>query len=527
MCREELLAPEYYNFVSEIEKFAQNADRVALKWENEEGQTKEVTYSNLLKLANQMGNVLKEAGLQKGDVVLVIVPRLVEAYQVYIAALKLGLIILPSSEMLRAKDLQYRINHGDVKAVISYYPFIEELAAIDEIQSIKRFVLGNPVEGWDHLDKKAKEASDELALCETKKSDTAFISYTSGTTGNPKGVVHTHGWAYAHLRTAAPYWLCIEEGDLVWATAGPGWQKWVWSPLLSVLGSGATGFVYHGRFNPVKYLSLLEKYKVNVLCCTPTEYRLMAKVEEIGSFQLTNLKSAVSAGEPLNREVIDVFKHYFHLDVRDGYGQTENTLLLGITKGIELRPGSMGKPTPGNLVEIINEDGETCAVGEIGDIAVHKSTPALFKEYFKEPERTQKQYRGDYYITGDRAKKDEDGYFWFEGRSDDIIISSGYTIGPFEVEDALVKHAAVKECAVVASPDPIRGNVVKAFVVLRDGLEGTDELIKQLQTHVKKLTAPYKYPRKIEFIEELPKTTSGKTRRVELRDNERKKQYEV
>ncbi|MGG0736643.1 acyl-CoA synthetase MbcS [Niallia taxi] len=522
MSREELLAPEIYNFVSEIEKFAQNKDRLALRWENENGDKQEITYSHLLQQANKVGNVFKAAGLKKGDVVLVIVPRLIEAYQVYIAALKLGLTILPSSEMLRAKDLQYRITHGEVKGVISYYPYLDELNKVEEVRNLKRFVIGKEADGWEYLDKAADHSSAELELTQTNKSDTAFISYTSGTTGNPKGVVHTHAWAYAHLRTAAPNWLCIEEGDLVWATAGPGWQKWVWSPLLSVLGSGAVGFVYHGRFDAHKYLQLLENYEINVLCCTPTEYRLMAKVEDIGNFKLPSLRSAVSAGEPLNREVIDVFKEHFNLDVRDGYGQTENTLLLGITKGVSLRPGSMGKPTPGNIVEIVDEDGNPCAVGEVGDIAVHKDTPALFKEYFKEPERTKQQFRGDYYVTGDRAKKDEDGYFWFEGRSDDIIISSGYTIGPFEVEDALVKHPSVKECAVVASPDPIRGNVVKAFIVLRDGVEGTEGLVKELQTHVKNSTAPYKYPRKIEFINELPKTASGKTRRVELRDNELK-----
>lgn len=522
MSREELLAPEIYNFVSEIEKFAQNKERLALRWENENGDKQEITYSHLLQQANKVGNVFKAAGLKKGDVVLVIVPRVIEAYQVYIAALKLGLTILPSSEMLRAKDLQYRITHGEVKGVISYYPYLDELNKVEEVSNLKRFVIGKEADGWEYLDKAADHSSDELELTQTNKSDTAFISYTSGTTGNPKGVVHTHAWAYAHLRTAAPNWLCIEEGDLVWATAGPGWQKWVWSPLLSVLGSGAVGFVYHGRFDAHKYLQLLENYEINVLCCTPTEYRLMAKVEDIGNFKLPSLRSAVSAGEPLNREVIDVFKEHFNLDVRDGYGQTENTLLLGITKGVSLRPGSMGKPTPGNIVEIVDEDGNPCAVGEVGDIAVHKDTPALFKEYFKEPERTKQQFRGDYYVTGDRAKKDEDGYFWFEGRSDDIIISSGYTIGPFEVEDALVKHPSVKECAVVASPDPIRGNVVKAFIVLRDGVEGTEGLVKELQTHVKNSTAPYKYPRKIEFINELPKTASGKTRRVELRDNELK-----
>ena len=238
-------------------------------------------------------------------------------------------------------------------------------------------------------------------------------------------------------------------------------------------------------------------------------------------YDLSHLHSAVSAGEPLNREVIDIFNRHFNLKVRDGYGQTENTLLVGITKEMELKPGSMGKPTPGNTVEIINEDGQICGVGEVGDIAVHKETPALFKEYYKDPERTAKQYRGDYYVTGDRAKKDEEGYFWFEGRSDDIIISSGYTIGPFEVEDALVKHPLVKECAVVASPDAIRGNVVKAYVILKDNvIQNENELIKTLQSHVKEMTAPYKYPRKIEFVDELPKTASGKIRRIELRERE-------
>ena len=260
---------------------------------------------------------------------------------------------------------------------------------------------------------------------------------------------------------------------------------------------------------------------VNVLCCTPTEYRLMAKVDNLADYQLPNLHSAVSAGEPLNREVIDTFRKHFNIDVRDGYGQTENTLLVGVTKGMELKSGSMGKPTPGNRVEIINEEGRVCSVGEVGDIAVHVETPALFKNYYKDPERTAMQFRGDYYVTGDKAKMDEEGYFWFEGRGDDIIISSGYTIGPFEVEDALVKHPLVKECAVVASPDEIRGFIVKAFVVLKDDVDSTDpELTKTLQEHVKALTAPYKYPRKIEYIAELPKTTSGKIRRIELRTKE-------
>ncbi|WP_053367396.1 acyl-CoA synthetase MbcS [Bacillus sp. FJAT-27245] len=520
MNREDLIAPQQYNLVSEVERFSGIGEKTALIWENESGTTKRVTYRELIEKVNKAGNVFLESGLQKGDTVLVVIPRLIEAYVVYLAALKAGLSVIPSSEMLKEKDLQYRISHGDAKAVVSYYPFTGEFANVAQ-PGLKKFTVGKPVDGWEFLDGKMETASSEMAMAKTTRDDMAFLSYTSGTTGNPKGVVHTHGWAYAHLRTAAEHWLCIKEMDTVWATAGPGWQKWIWSPFLSVLGSGATGFVYNGKFEPKKYLQLLEKYEVNVLCCTPTEYRLMAKAEDLADYSLPKLHSAVSAGEPLNREVIDTFRNYFDINVRDGYGQTENTLLIGITKDMELRPGSMGKPTPGNKVEIINEDGDICKAGEVGDIAVHISSPALFKNYYKDPERTSMQFRGDYYVTGDKAKKDEDGYFWFEGRGDDIIISSGYTIGPFEVEDALIKHPYVRECAVVASPDEIRGNIVKAFVVLKDGASADNEnLIKELQEHVKALTAPYKYPRKIEFLEELPKTTSGKIRRVELRQKE-------
>lgn len=519
MKREDLIAPSTYNLVSEVERFALDPNKVALKWENETGEKREITYEQLIHQVNQTGNVFVKHGLKKGDVILVMIPRLIEAYVVYLAALKLGMVVIPSSEMLREKDLQYRITHGDVKGVVSYHLYVDQFNMVTT--DVLRFSIGQTEDGWIQLNEELKTVSNELDIAQTDREDMAFLSYTSGTTGNPKGVVHTHGWAYAHLKTAAAKWLCINEGDTVWATAGPGWQKWIWSPFLSVLGSGGTGLVYHGKFEPQKYLSLLEKYEVNVLCCTPTEYRLMAKADNLQNYNLSKLHSAVSAGEPLNREVIETFKKYFKVEVRDGYGQTENTLLVGVTKEMELKPGSMGKPTPGNRVEIINEDGEVCEVGEVGDIAVHVETPALFKNYYKDPERTAMQFRGDYYVTGDKAKKDEDGYFWFEGRSDDIIISAGYTIGPFEVEDALVKHPFVKECAVVASPDEIRGHIVKAFVVLKEDVDPEDpSLTGTLQEHVKILTAPYKYPRKIEYLAELPKTTSGKIRRIELRQKE-------
>lgn len=521
MNREQLIAPEYYNIVSEFEKYATGSETKALIYVNAQGEKTEITYDELMHLSNQVANAFKDNGLDKGDVILVMVPRLIESYVTYIGALKAGLVVIPSSEMLRPSDIDYRLMHSGAKAIVAYGAFASQFDEVKNMESVQLFIIGDAKEGQLSLANLMKNASTEFHSPETKSSDMAFLSYTSGTTGAPKGVVHTHGWGYAHLRTAGASWLGIEEGDVVWATAAPGWQKWIWTPFLSVLGSGATGLVYDGKFDVATYLNLVGQYKVNVLCCTPTEYRFMAADESLGAYDLTSIRSAVSAGEPLNREVIDIFDKLFSLQVRDGYGQTENTLLVGTMLGMEARPGSMGKPTPGNRVEIIDDFGKPVSAGETGDIAVHISTPALFKEYLEDPERTAMQFRGEYYVTGDRAKLDEDGYFWFEGRGDDIIISSGYTIGPFEVEDALVKHPAVRECAVVASPDKVRGNIVKAFVVLRNPAKKNEEgIIKELQEHVKQLTAPYKYPREIEFIDELPKTASGKIMRVELRKKE-------
>lgn len=521
MNRQQLIAPKHYNLVEEIEKHA--GEKLALIIQEENGTVEKVSYNELLAKANQVANVFKASGLEKGDVALVMLPRSLDAYVTYIGALKIGLVIIPSSELLRAKDIDYRIKHADAKVIVAAEQYIEEFEHVEQLTGLKLFVTGQAKGDWASLMEQASEQPITLEAVETLANDVAFLAYTSGTTGNPKAAIHSHGWAYAHLRTTAKHWLGVEDGDIVWATAAPGWQKWIWSPFLAVLGTGATAFVYKGKFDPITYLNALQQQKINVLCCTPTEYRITAKVDNLVDYDLSALRSAVSAGEPLNREVIEVFKNLFGIQVRDGYGQTENTLLVGTLVGVEARPGSMGKPTPGNIVDIVNDFGELVEPGEVGDIAVHKSTPALFKGYFKDPERTSAQFRGDWYITGDRASKDDDGYFWFEGRGDDIIISSGYTIGPFEVEDALVKHPAVRECAVVASPDEMRGSIVKAFVVLRNPeLIDSPTIIKELQDHVKELTAPYKYPREIEFLEDLPKTISGKIRRVELRIKELK-----
>lgn len=517
----DLIAPEQYNITSELEKYKEESDRLAIRWLDSEGNREDMSYKELIGKMNQYAQALLKLGIEKGDRMLIILPRIPEAYITYLACLRAGIVAIPCSEMLRKKDLVYRMHHSGAKGIVAHYKTTAETNSIDEdLDALKnKLIIGGTEENWQSFEELAEKEESEFEAVPTHREDMAFLSYTSGTTGNPKGVVHVHGWGYAHVRTAATKWLGVQSGDMVWATAAPGWQKWIWSPFLSTITLGATAFVYNGPFDALNYLDLLKDEDINVLCCTPTEYRIMAKVEDLGSYKLPSLRSAVSAGEPLNRQVIEAFQQAFNINVRDGYGQTENTLLVGILQDMEVKAGSMGKPTPGNPVDIINDEGKPTTVGEVGDIAVHRECPALFREYYRDLERTKAAFRGDWYLTGDQATRDEEGYFWFEGRSDDIIISSGYTIGPFEVEDALMKHEAIQECAVVAAPDEIRGNIVKAYVVLRnpDGLADKESLVKQLQDHVKGITAPYKYPRVIEFLDELPKTASGKIRRVELR----------
>ncbi|REI04879.1 acyl-CoA synthetase MbcS [Staphylococcus felis] len=526
MKKTELLAPETYNIISEIEKHTQSATKKALIFRSESGEVTTLTYQSLIQRANQLGHVLSQNGLKMGDSVLVMMPRSIETYEVYIAALKLGITIIPSSEMLRTKDLQYRITHGEVNGVITLPQYIKEFKRVKEYGQLTKFLVKGSAPEWIAIEEDKKQQSDQLDIAETPRDHLAILSYTSGTTGNPKAVMHSHGWGYAHMQMAPKHWLGIRENDVVWATAAPGWQKWVWSPFLSIMGSGATAFVFNGRFNPSLYLELLQDFKVNVLCCTPTEYRMMSKLKNLDEYDLTHLHSAVSAGEPLNRDVVEKFQSHFDLIVRDGYGQTESTLLIGFLKETAPRMGSMGKAIPGSDVAIVDDEGHEVPAHTKGNIAVPVDLPALFKGYLKDQERTESAQVNGYFLTGDLAHQDEDGYFWFEGRNDDIIISSGYTIGPFEVEDSLTNHKAVKECAVVASPHPDRGHIVKAFVILQEGYEGSDALVRELQQFVKEDVAPYKYPRAIEFVDDLPKTNSGKIRRVELREAEQKKYHE-
>jgi acyl-coenzyme A synthetase/AMP-(fatty) acid ligase len=315
----------------------------------------------------------------------------------------------------------------------------------------------------------------------------------------------------------AERWLHARPGDLVWCTASTGWAKTIWNVLLGPWSTGSQIVLHEGGFEPEERFGLIDELGVSVLCQAPTEFRLMAKIGDLDRFDLSRVRHAVSAGEPLNPEVIKTFEDAFGITIHDGYGQTENTLLVGNFPGTEIRPGSMGLPSPGHEMGVIDENGAQVAAGEEGDIALRGRPPTLFAGYWEQPEETAAVFRGDWYVTGDRAFRDDDGYFWFTGRADDVILTAAYRVGPFEVESALLEHDAVAESAVIGKPDPDRGQLVKAFVVLRPGHEGGDDLVRELQAHAKRVTAPYKYPREIEFVEELPKTRSGKIRRVELR----------
>lgn len=522
--------PTHYNFAAQVDQYAtDHPDQLAVHWENEAGDVKTLTYRELRAASARFANALTSLGITHGDKVIVLVPRLVETYAIYLGLMKVGAVIMPGSEMLRSKDIEYRANHAGAKAVISHVDLIDQVEAVQSAcPSLTTFVsVAGERAGWTSYEHVVVGQSADYTPVETASDELAFLSYTSGTTGGPKGVMHTHSWPYVHQRISATYWFDVRAGEMAWATAGPGWAKWVWSPFVSVLGKGGTAFVYAGRFSPEKYLELLSKHSIAVLCATPTEYRMIAKVDGLERYQLAALRSACSAGEPLNREVIDTFEKYFSLTVRDGYGQTENSLLVGNFVDGAVRAGSMGLPSPGVRVGILDEDGQEVPRGQVGDIAVDRDAPVLFKGYLNDPERTAKAHRGGWYITGDQGKMDEDGYIWFEGRADDIIISAGYTIGPFEVEDALVQHPDVAECAAVSSPDPDRGAIVKAFVVLKRPEQAGEAKVRELQEHVKQLTAPYKYPREIEFVEALPKTASGKIRRVELRAAEHAKKTEA
>ncbi len=513
--------PATFNFARDVIDRLALEDRAGLIFIDAQGVRTSYTFAHISDASMRYARALADGNIGHGDRVIVSLPKVPQWLFVMLALDRLGAVAIPCAEQLRAKDLLFRANHAGAVAIVadrSNYAEAEQMrGAAKQLESL--FLVGGSADRWIDLDALAASA-DPLAGVETRSTDWAYIVYTSGTTKDPKGVVHDRAYTFAK-RMQARYWLDAKPDDLVWSTAATGWAKSLWNVLLGPWSCGSTIVLHEGAFDPAQRLDLIDELGVTILCQAPTEYRLEAKLEDLATrWRFPKLRHCVSAGEPLNPEVIERWKSAFGLTILDGYGQTENSLLVANLPGDAVRPGSMGRPTPGHDVHVVDEGGAICAPGETGDIGLRGNPPTLFKGYLHSEEETQQSYRGEWYLTGDRASIDEQGYFWFVGRADDVISSGAYRIGPFEVESALLEHPAVSESAVVGSPDADRGNIVKAFVVLRKGFDPSAELVRELQTHCKRVTAPYKYPREIEFVDELPKTRSGKIRRVELRQRE-------
>ena len=516
--------PDRFNFGTDVvDRFAREPARPALLWRGADGAERLLGYADVARQANRFAHLLRSLGVRPGAPVVVMLPKVPEWQIALVGALEAGCVVIPSSTILRPKDIEYRVNHSGSVALVTTP---EQAAAVDEVRAktptlAHRLLLGGAREGWLGLDDAlAAQPDDAGARHATRASDPALVYYTSGTTGPPKAVLHAHAYTWAQ-RYTAEFWLGLRGDDRLWTTSDTGWAKAAYSVLFGPWSVGAEVFMYGGRFEPRRELELLEEAAPHVFCAPPTEYRLLVKEEKLGALRAPRLRECVSAGEPLNPEVIRAWQEHTGLTIRDGYGQTESILLIGNFPGHAVRPGSMGLPMPGHELAVIDDSGRVLPAGEVGDVALRGAPPSLFRAYWKDEAATARTRRGDWYVSGDRAFVDADGYFWFVGRADDVIISAGYRIGPFEVESALIEHPDVLEAAAVAAPDPDRGAVVKAFVVLRPGVRGDDTLVRRLQDHVKTVTAPYKYPRQIEFVAELPKTVSGKIRRVELRERAR------
>jgi acyl-coenzyme A synthetase/AMP-(fatty) acid ligase len=515
--------PDAFNFSRDVvDRYAADPDRPALLWCDPGGARRRVGFGEVSAQSHRFAHLMRSLDMAPGEPLIVMLPRVPEWHVVNLGALAAGLLVIPSSTLLRPKDIAYRAGHSGAGAIVAS---ADQLAAVDavraELSGVRHFLaLGDhgaavPA-GWTDLRQALAEMpEDDSAGVPTRASDPALVYYTSGTTGPPKAVLHCHAYTYAQRYTSS-LWHGLRDGERIWTTSDTGWAKAAYGVLFGPWSLGAEVVLFHGRFEPRAELEFLSEIDPQVFCAPPTEFRMLVK-QDLSQLSLSNLRECVSAGEPLNPEVIRAWRDATGLTIRDGYGQTESILMVGNFPENPVRPGSMGLPMPGQRVAVIGESGEPLAPGEVGDIAVHGTNPGLFREYWKDASATAGCRRGEWYLTGDRASRDEDGYFWFVGRDDDVIISAGYRIGPFEVESALVEHPDVIEAAAVAAPDPDRGSIVKAYVVLRPGSKGDAGLVRALQDHVKQVTAPYKYPRAIEFTDELPKTVSGKIRRVELR----------
>ena len=518
-----LSVPQYFSFPLDV--FDRWGERTAL-FLTDGTIDRKFTFDELKSLSSKYAGAFRKIDMKKGDKVLVMLPNIPEWWEVMLGLMRLNAVPIPSTTLLTEKDIQYRLSATDIKAIITTEEDAPKVEAAVNNASVSPLLLSaGERKGWIDY-KKLRDAADPFEGERALADEPALIYFTSGTTGNPKQVLHSQAsYPLAHMLTGR-YWLDLRPGDIHWNLSDTGWAKAAWSSLFGPWHMGATIFSFHkkGKFDPSSIIGILQKYPVTTFCGPPTAYRMMVKdLPSSRDFSSLSLRHFVAAGEPLNREIIELWKDRTGHAIYDGYGQTETVNVLANFRCLPVKPGSMGRPVPGFIVDIINEKGSPVQNTIEGDIAIKvkpKRPAGLFTEYLGNKEATESTLRGDWYITGDRAYKDHEGYFWFVGRADDVILASGYRIGPFEVESILIEHPAVKESAVVASPDEMRGEVVKAFVVLTKGYVPSDALTRELQDLVKTRTAPYKYPRKIEFIDELPKTLSGKIKRKELRTRE-------
>ena len=543
----EFIIPEHFNFAYDVmDAWAEEApEKLALLWTNDQGEEIRATYKQLKEQSDQAAAYLQSLGIGKGDPVMLILKRRYEWWIIMLALCKIGAIVIPATHMLTKKDIIYRNTRASVKTIICVddaYVTEQIGLAISESSTLKNVIVVS-----EHTNAAANSSLFTLhsSLCHdwqaewlqapkfvrpafvNNNEDTMIMYFTSGTSGEPKMVAHDYLYAMGHLTTGV-FWHNLHEGSLHLTVADTGWGKAVWGKFYGQWFAGATVFVFdHEKFNADTLLRQMEKYKVTSFCAPPTIYRFMIR-EDLSKYDLSSLQYCCTAGEALNPAVFDKLKELIGLNIMEGFGQTETTMTLGTFPWMTPKPGSMGIPNAQYDIDLLRADGTPCEDGEKGEIVVRvgdKKPVGLFKGYYRDEEKTREAWHDGIYHTGDMAWRDEDGYYWFEGRIDDVIKSSGYRIGPFEVESALMTHPAVVECAITGVPDDVRGMVVKATVVLGKEWKDKagDDLIKELQQHVKKVTAPYKYPRIIEFVDELPKTISGKIRRVEIRQKDSNK----
>ncbi len=526
--------PDYNFGFDVVDKYAEiDPDKVALIWTNDNDENHTFTFKDMKDYSNKTVNLLKRLGIKKGDKVMLTLKNRYEWWFCMVALHKIGAIVIPATHMLKLHDIDFRLKRAEVKAVIS----VEEDSLLPDFEEaekgldwdLQKLVIETDRDGWINFNEAIEKESpiyERPTDDENPMADEVFLIYfTSGTSGNPKMVSHTHTYGLGHIPTAK-YWHNVIENGVHHSATDTGWGKAVWGNLYGQWIAGTSVFIYdYERFDGIKLLEKIIENKVNTFCAPPTVYRFLIK-ENIEGYDFSNLTYVTTAGEPLPPEVSEKFYEISGLRIKEGFGQTETTLSIATFIWLDAKVGCLGKPSPLYNLKLLDENNNKVDIGEKGELCFDISngpTPGLFKEYYKDPVKQKEQCHDGYYYCGDTAWVDEDGYVHFVGRNDDIIKSSGYRIGPFEVESAVLSHEAVLHCAITAYPDEVRGQIVKATIVLQQGYEPSDKLTKDIQNHVKHVTAPYKYPRMVEYVDEIPETISGKTRRVEIREKDQQK----